>query len=93
MRNPFGFNLLYYGEQIKGVWKYQILQEREDLLVFRFVPEGGGISSEAKTELLKRINMACLGEDVEVEFEEVDSIPRNPSGKFQKIISKVGRCG
>jgi phenylacetate-CoA ligase len=87
-RSAFAFNLLYYGEKIEGIWKYQIVQEREDLLVFRYVPEGRGLSGAGCADLRKRISKACLYENVKLEFEAADSIPREKSGKLRKIISK-----
>jgi phenylacetate-CoA ligase len=89
LRNSFCFNIMYYGGMIQGVWSYQIIQEREDLLVFRYVPSPGGLSESWKAELLRRFDMACLGESVKVEFEEVASLPRDGSGKVRAIISKV----
>jgi phenylacetate-CoA ligase len=90
-RSAFAFNLLYYGEKIEGIWKYQIVQEREDLLVFRYVPEGPGLSEAGRADLRKRISKACLFERVEIDFEVVEAIPREKSGKLRKIISKVAK--
>lgn len=87
-RSAFAFNLLYYGEKVGGIWKYQIVQEQDDLLVFRYVPEGSGLTDAGRDDLRKRICKACLHERVDIEFEEVSSIPREKSGKLRKIISK-----
>jgi phenylacetate-coenzyme A ligase PaaK-like adenylate-forming protein len=68
---------------------YQIIQEKEDFFVFRFVPAGKGISESEKAEIVRRIKRGCLGEEVKVEFEEVSEIKRGRTMKRKTVISKV----
>jgi phenylacetate-CoA ligase len=70
---------------------YQVVQEKEDLFVFKYVPKGKGLNESDKREITNRISIACMGEKIKVEFEELDSIPRDKSGKLRRIISKVAR--
>jgi phenylacetate-CoA ligase len=91
LSNSFAFNLLHYGGPIEGVWEYQFVQEREGELLFRYVPRGGGMSQEGMAELKRRIARACLGEDMRLEIEAVQSIPREKSGKFRDVVSRVAQ--
>ncbi|MFH0950333.1 MAG: AMP-binding protein [Candidatus Micrarchaeota archaeon] len=76
-----------YLDDIK-VGGYQIIQERDDLFVFRYVaPEPMDVKEEARVRNM--IRAGCLGEVVAVEFEKVDSLPRGRTGKLRTIISKV----
>lgn len=72
---------------------YQIIQEKEDLLTFRFVPAGKRLSDPEKKEVVRRIKRGCLGEEVEIEFEMVDEIKKGRTGKMKAVISKVTRRG
>jgi phenylacetate-CoA ligase len=85
----FAFNLILYGGAIEGVWEYQFVQEQDGGLLFRYVPLGKGISPEGLAELKRRIAKACLGEDMRLEIEAVQSIPRDESGKFRDVVSLV----
>ena len=69
---------------------YQIIQEKEDLFVFRFVPANKILSASAKKEIIRRMKRGCHGEEVRIEFEMVDRIKRGRTGKIRAIISKVG---
>jgi len=69
---------------------YQIIQEKEGLFVFRFVPmKGNGPQPEDMAEVERRIKRGCLGEEVKVEFEQVDSIRKGRTGKLETVITKV----
>ncbi len=89
VRPPFSMNVGVQTEVIGGTWSHQLVQEKPDLFVFRYVPIKNSLSEESKSELQHIIQTACLGEHVSVEFEEVDSISSGESGKIQRIISKV----
>ncbi len=84
----FSLALLALESAFAGVLKYQIIQENEDLLVFRYVPMGDGIDEKTKNEIRKIIDEVCLGE-VKVEFEEVDEIRPGKTGKLRNFISRV----
>jgi phenylacetate-CoA ligase len=72
---------------------YQIVQEREDLLVFRYMTFGGDLDEAQKKLVEGRILQSCLGEEVGVEFEKLESPPRTGGGKIRTVISKVSRGG
>jgi phenylacetate-CoA ligase len=67
----------------------QTVQEREDLFVVRYVPGREMMSGEVKKRIADSILKGCLGEEVSVEFEAVDSLPRGSTGKIKNMVSKV----
>ncbi len=70
---------------ISAIRQYQVVQKAPGLFVFRFVPLGKGPPGECRKEIREKIVQAA-GEAVAVEFEEADSIPRGPGGKFRHVI-------
>lgn len=76
---------------MKDILSFQIIQERPDLFVFRFVPAKQGPSEQSRKEVVRRIKGGCLGEEVTVEFEEVQSIKRGRTGKIRAVVSKVSK--
>jgi phenylacetate-CoA ligase len=69
--------------------EFKIIQEKEDLFVFHYVPNGKDISDSQKKEITDLIQKGCLGEDVSVEFEKSSSLKKGKSGKLSTIVSKV----
>jgi phenylacetate-CoA ligase len=84
---PFG--ALYIALNQIRVLSFQVVQERADLFVFRYVPLQGDLTPAAKDDIKRRISTACLGEPIAVEFERVDSIKRGGRGKHRYILTKV----
>ena len=70
---------------------YQIVQEKPDLFVFKYVPRPPGFPESSKSIVSEKIKSGCLGEDVEVVFLEVDDLPKGSTGKLRQFISKVKR--
>lgn len=83
---PMAIMVEYKGEIYRGIWAYQIIQERPDLFVVRIVPTKEGFRYEK--EMTERIKEACYGEKIDVEIEIVDKIQRE-GGKLRRVISKV----
>ena len=77
----------YPFQSCKGIKQFRVIQERRDLLKFQLVlresiePE---VFEKAETEI-KRV----FGKDMEVEFETLDQLNREPSGKIRKVISHI----
>lgn len=90
-RPAFSMNISIIDGIISGTWMHQLVQEREDLFVFRFVPCGKGVDEGSKKEIREKIAGACFGEKINVEFEEVSSISKGKTGKIQRVVSKVRR--
>lgn len=74
--------------------KYQVIQERLDLVRLLIVPlrsnERGDPAHQAMITELIRVLRLALGEDCQVRVEFVDNIPPAVSGKYRYTISRVG---
>jgi phenylacetate-CoA ligase len=65
----------------------QIVQESLDSLVVKIVPSGNFSQQDAQ-DIIFRVQQR-LGEDVRVQVELVDEIPRTKAGKFQAVVSQL----
>lgn len=73
-----------------SIYSYQIIQEAPERIVFRYVPhKGDGLPEKLRASVTRRILKGCLNEKVSVEFEEVNDIPRERTGKLRTIVCKV----
>jgi phenylacetate-CoA ligase len=77
-----------FKEQL-DVAESQILQETKQAIEVLVVPRET-YNAESERALLKEIR-ARLGEEIGVAIRRVDSIAREPNGKFRAVKSKVGR--
>jgi phenylacetate-CoA ligase len=91
LRSPLSMRFTDLECVVNGIRTYQLIQEREGLFLFRYVPSPAGFSESSRKDIERRISIACLGEPVSVEFEEADEIKRNRRGKLDRLISKVSR--
>jgi len=73
---------------LKSIVKSQIVQESLDCLVIKLVPRGQLMDGE-KQQLLGCLRER-IGPEARIEIRVVDDIPREPSGKFRWVISRVG---
>ncbi len=87
-RSAFSFFGPYKAPNLKA---YQIVQEKRDKFLFRYVSWPPGLSKASKEEIKRRIKVACLGEDAGVELQEVESLPKGRTGKLRHFISKVAK--
>ena len=67
--------------------QYQIVQKSPDLIVFRMIKAGP--IDESKFLEVEQACRIALGENVQVAFEFVDSLPNTPTGKHRYVISEV----
>ena len=75
-------------ERVHGVAQYQVSQETMEKVIVRLVPGRGFVEPAATDEMLTRCR-DILGDGMAVTVQVVDSIPREPSGKFRVIKSEV----
>jgi len=69
------------------VKQFQVIQKSLDLVIFRIVAEG---ELEAdKLRYVEQVTKGALGEQVEVRFEFVDSLPATPTGKHRYLVSEI----
>jgi phenylacetate-CoA ligase len=68
--------------------QFKVIQEKKDKIKIQMVPEG----NNSMNEFLKIVNdriLTFLGQNIPIEIEEKEEIPREPSGKVRTVISKV----
>lgn len=66
----------------------QIAQERSDLIVVRYVP-ASGFPSDGESRIAEALR-ARVGPGIALEFERLESIPREANGKFRAVVSRIG---
>lgn len=69
----------------------KIVQEAPDHVRI-LVVDGGELTADREASLLAEFRRR-VGVDVEVHVERVDAIPRDPSGKFRWVVSRVPHDG
>jgi len=72
---------------LENIRKSQIVQESPEDVVVRIVA-GGEFSDTDRRSVIERLEQ-LMGEGTHVDVELVDDIPREPSGKYRWIVSKV----
>jgi len=75
-------------ERVQGVAQYQVYQEALEKVTVRLVPGLGFVEPAVPDDLLARCR-EILGDGIAVTVQVVDSMPREPSGKFRVIKSEV----
>jgi len=79
------FSHVFYG--ISGISRYQIVQRTINEIDINIVANDQ-LRSEDKSDILDKFN-AILGDDIHLNFNEIDAIPTPESGKFRFAISLV----
>lgn len=82
-----GLALIYILRDMPQIQAFKIVQESLDLTRVMVVAEGG--LSESDRDRIITGFRSRLGREVDIEIEQVAEIPRERSGKFRYIISKV----
>ncbi len=67
----------------------QILQESKEAIRVLYVA-GGGWGDDGEAKLMREIR-SRLGDRIGVELVRVDTIPREPNGKFRAVKSNIGK--
>ena len=75
-------------ENISGIKVYKTIQETKKRFVVKLVKDNK-FSEKTVAEIEKQIKIGCLGEDIEVEVNLVEEIPKERTGKIRTIISRV----
>lgn len=72
---------------VKGIEKSQIVQEEPDLITIKVV--ANSLFDSAQQDLLARGLRERLGVEMRINILPVDDLPKEPSGKYRWVISKV----
>lgn len=80
----------YPFEDVSGIKQFQVIQEKKDRIVIKLVvsdsfPKSTSEVWEKSTEAIRKV----FGEDMQVDFQLVEKITRDPSGKIRKVISRI----
>jgi phenylacetate-CoA ligase len=78
------YNVFKYTENVS---ESRIVQESVDEFVLQIVPDDGYTDEQAKIAIKKLKDR--VGEDIHVEVETLESIPRTNAGKFRAVVSQV----
>jgi phenylacetate-CoA ligase len=73
--------------RIPGVWQFKAIQEKKDLI--RIMVVKAGEFSQMTIDQIEHAIKEVMGDDVNVETEIVDEIPKDKSGKVRAAESKV----
>lgn len=69
--------------------EYQLVQESDGTLVFRFIPRDGARTESIEGAVRSLVARGCEGEPVKLEFESVGVIRRGRTGKLKTVVSKM----
>lgn len=84
-----GLALIYVLRDLPGVAAFRIVQESLDLTRVQVVP-AEGFTEDSQREIERQFH-ARLGSEVRIDIEKLAAIPRETSGKFRYVQSKVDR--
>jgi phenylacetate-coenzyme A ligase PaaK-like adenylate-forming protein len=86
--SPLVLYQLWYLGHPQGVTQFRVIQETREKLTIQLkglpAPLDQLTLKDARTKLRE-----ILGEDLHVEFQLVNHLDRDPSGKLRKVISRV----
>lgn len=74
-----------------AIARCQFTQESLSLLTVRIVPASKWNDAEHFGELEANIRKQ-VGDEIRIQIEKVDTIPTRPNGKFQFIVSNIGKA-
>jgi phenylacetate-CoA ligase len=87
-----GLSVIYVVRDIEGVAEFKIIQEDvDDVRVLLKIHED--IFPKDGPERIVRGFKKRMGDGVKVRVEMVDQIPRDASGKYRYVVSKVAQAG
>lgn len=87
-----GLSLIYVVRDIPGVAEFKIIQEAVDDVKVLLKVHENLFPEDGKTIIVKGFKKR-MGQEVNVNIEMVDEIPKDASGKYRYVISKVAEKG
>ncbi|MDX2367666.1 MAG: AMP-binding protein [Colwellia sp.] len=82
-----GLALIYVLRELDGIEEFKIIQETKVLTRVQIVPSHT-LSEKLKEQVIQGFKKR-LGENVQIEIEQVSAIAAEKSGKFRFVISKI----
>jgi len=71
----------------EGIYQFKVIQEKIDKILIQLVVEDGDKTYDDVLENARKEIKNVFGDSMQVEFEFLDEIKPDPSGKLRKIIS------
>lgn len=81
----------YPFESFEGIRQFRVIQEKKDKLRIQLVADEAFLSSGQVFERARGEIQKLFGQEMQVDFQILDKIPRDYNGKLRKVISKVRR--
>ncbi len=81
--SPRNINII---DNVPGIVQYRTIQEKRDRFRVQVVP-ANNYTIDTDRQIKEQIKLGCVGEDVNIDIELVDNIPRERTGKLKTIIS------
>jgi phenylacetate-CoA ligase len=79
----------YPFQDFEGIKQFRVIQEKRDKLVIQLVLKEGFQSGSEIFEKARKDISKLFGSATQVEFQTMEKIQKDPSGKLRKIISHV----
>lgn len=79
----------YPFKDFKGIKQFKVIQERRDKLTIQMVTEEGFLHADRALEEAKDNVKRLFGEKMQVEFQVLEKINRDQSGKLRKIVTDI----
>lgn len=76
---------------IEGMMQYRVIQEKRDKLTIQLVVRDSPRSNDKVFEKVEEELRKIFGEDTQFEFQFMNELNRDPSGKKRKFISRIPR--
>jgi acyl-CoA synthetase (AMP-forming)/AMP-acid ligase II len=76
---------------VDWIRQFRVIQESRKKLVIQVAVKETLADQDIVVKNAESKIRRLFGEDMDLKFEFVDEIPRDPSGKLRKVISRVNR--
>ena len=85
-------SIIYVVRDIEGVAEFKIIQEDVDDIRVHLKIHEALYPADGNDRIIKGFKKR-MGEDIKVRIEMVSDIPRDASGKYRYVVSKVAQQG
>jgi len=90
--SAFFYDLLYsLSGHLEGIKQFRVIQEKRDRLLVQLVTKKGVSYDNVVLERATKYIQSFLGEGMQVEFQFLDEIKRDPTGKLRIFVSHIQR--
>lgn len=72
-----------------GIRQFKVIQDKRDKLTIQLVVREGFLNTPQVFENARKELQRLFGEGMHIEFQILDKIARDPSGKLRKVVSRI----